>query len=253
MIFQSDVRFHDAVRVLFSTSRDGSMAAGGGVAPSDDHTANVERFLKRHGLGLDRVRLRVMYDDAQTYREVRRVAASDHGSEIRADALYTTDPTCVMVLPVADCVATVVYDPVTGMRGLLHLGRHSSVEHLIEAFVIDVADTLGSDPRDWYVWMSPSIRRDHDRMEYFDPPASEEWEGYTKEHHDGIYIDTIGHNIARFERAGVPSNNLIISPENTYVDDMFYSQRAATETGDERKLGRMVAVVAIKPPEELVQ
>ena len=131
-----------------------------------DHSRNADEFLKKHEFPLERSRIFVTYDDEREYIDIVRVDDENVGSDIKADALYTTDVGKVLTLPVADCVATVVYDPVTGMLALLHLGRQSSVAGLIEHFILEVADRLGSDPRDWHVWMSPSLRQINDRLDF---------------------------------------------------------------------------------------
>lgn len=247
MKFPARQDFREDVELIFSTADDGSMTAGGGQATSSDHAANVTTFLKQHGFPLERSRVFVTYGVERTYVDIARVDQSNVGQEILADALYTTEPGRVITLPVADCIATVVYDPVTGMLGVLHLGRHSSVAGLIEHFVIEVADTIGSDPRDWCVWMSPSLRQAHDRMEYFAPADEDEWRDFVDTRADGIYIDVVGHNRARLERAGVSPGNIIISPIDTYTDERFFSHRAARELGQPSRRGRMmVAVQAIR-------
>lgn len=222
------------------------MAAGGGAPSSPDHAANVERFLAANNFPLERTRVYVTYCDDSTYTDVAHITAANAGRDIRCDALYTTDVDSVITLPVADCIATIVYDPVAGMLGVLHLGRHSSVAGLIESFVIDVADNVGSDPRDWYVWMSPSIRSKNDRMKYFTPPNSDNWRNHTRTGDDGlIHIDMIGHNTSRFVRAGVDPGRITVSPIDTYDDTRFYSQRAYSETGDNARLGRMMVAARL--------
>ena len=85
------------------------MASGGGqVDDCAQYSANVDRFLARHGIDTGRVRLFVTYGADRTYTDVARVSSDHRGQEVTADALYTTDANCTMTLPVADCVATVV-------------------------------------------------------------------------------------------------------------------------------------------------
>lgn len=235
---------HPDVEIIFSTTNDGSMASGGGIASRPEHVVNAERFLVSHGFPAERTRVYVTYGDDKTYTEVCRVTAENAGRDVVCDALYTTDVGRVITLPVADCVATVVYDPVGRMLGVLHLGRHSSVAGLIEAFIIDVADFVGSDPRDWYVWMSPSIRKEHDRLDYFTPPNIDNWRDYMSVGADNkIHIDTVSHNVSRFVRAEVGADRIIVNPLNTYDDARLYSQRAYQETGDVSRLGRMMVAV----------
>lgn len=235
------------VRVAFSSVEDGPVSPGGGKSPTFEHEKNVEKFLVKYGFQQGvRTRVRVTYLPENTYSHIERVISANKGQAIKADALFTTDTDCLITLPVADCIATIIYDPKAGMLAVLHLGRHSSVAGLIEEFAIRVADELGSDPHDWHVWMSPSLKPDHDRMEYFTPPNPENWEAWQRQGSDGmIHIDIPGHNRERFERLGVPQANIYVSPINTYNDERFYSHRAAVELNRPDREGRMMVAAVM--------
>lgn len=235
-----NIPFHPSVDLLFSTIDDGTMANHDGAAE------HVDKFLKKHDLPESRSTIYVTYSDQNTYTEAAYVDG-DMTGKVTCDALYSDTPGHTLVLPVADCIGTVVYDPETSMLGILHLGRHSSVAGLIESFAIDVADALGSDPRDWHVWMSPSLRQTHDVLDYFDPAGTEEWAPYVSRVGNKYAIDTLGHNTSRFLRIGVKHDSIHIDPRNTYTDEKLYSHRAATELGDDAKQGRMIVVARIKP------
>lgn len=244
----SIVKFHSRVNLDFSRRTDGIMAAGGGKPSTDEQLERVKSYLSRHGFNPDYRRVFVTYGDDHNYTDIDRVFSDTKLGDIYADALYTVEPGMTLTLPVADCLATVVYDPVTGMVGLLHLGRHASMANLIEAFVIDVADDLGSDPRDWYVWMSPSIRPPSDVLQYFELADTDEWRDFVSKKADGTFvIDTASHNQARFIRAGVDPGRIVIDSANTYEDPEYFSFRAATEKDDIEKRGHMMAAVSIKP------
>lgn len=231
-------------KIAFSSRSDGSMATGQGKPQTREQKANVEKFLAKNHFQPRRTSMQVTYDLNRSYTDIERITSENSDGLIYADAVYTTEPRQVLVLPVADCVATVIYDPATNMLGLLHLGRHSSVAGLIEAFIIEVSDVLGSDPHDWQIWMSPSLTVEHDRLDFFDPIDSEEWRSFVHRDESGIYIDTIGHNQARFIRAGVRPKNIIISPSDTYGDDNYFSHRAYLD-GHSSKAGRMIVTAAI--------
>lgn len=241
-------QIHPEVEIIFSTVADGSMASGGGQKSLPEHGQNADKFLSTHGFPLERSRVFVSYSDTNSYTEVVRVNDKSTRQDIDCDALYTTTADLVITLPVADCIATVVYDPIAKLLGGLHLGRHSSIAGLIESFAIEVADNAGSDPRDWLVWMSPSIRETHDIMDYFTPPNINNWREHMRHNDEGkIHIDNVGHNIARLVRAGVDPSNITVSPINTYTDKRFYSQRAYVEQGDPARLGRMTVAARILP------
>lgn len=230
--------FEARVKLAFSTVMDGSMSPGGGLDPTDEHVKNADTFLSKHGFLLERSRVVVQYGADQTYVNVERVTPTNAGTAVQTDALYTTMKNAPITLPVADCVATVVYDPVTDMLGVLHLGRHSSVAGLIEHFVVEAADTLGSDPRDWKVWMSPSLRQAHDELDYFVLSDSDEWRDFVRQTDGGFSIDVVGHNKSRFMRAGVDAANIMISTEETYGNPRYFSHREAQTKPDRQ--GRMM-------------
>lgn len=235
------------VMVAFSDISDGSIAAGGGRPSLPDHDQAAEFFLASQGFSSERSIVFVTYLPENTYDHVERVwVGCAQKQAIKSDALFTTDVDHTITLPVADCIATVVYDPVAGMLGVLHLGRHASVAGLIETFTIRVADEVGSDPHDWCVWMSPSLKKEHDIMEYFDPPNPQQWEGFIETDNEGqIRIDIAGHNRSRFIHAGVKSENIIVSPEDTYADERYFSNRAANELNQPHRQGRMMVAASM--------
>ena len=245
--------FPKGIRAIFSSAHDGSIAAGQGKPDQPEHISARNQLLQDYFRTNGFNRVFVSYKPDNTYTHIERLA-SDADENIFCDALYTTEPDKVITLPVADCIATVVYDPIARMLGVLHLGRHSSIAGLIEEFAVEVADSVGSDPRDWHVWMSPSIKQESDRMDYFDPPYPDHWKGFTRIGSDGkIHIDTSGHNTARFERLGVKQENIYVSPINTYTDNHYFSQRAADELRDVSRYGRMMVAACMTDKSSLLQ
>lgn len=236
------------LRIAFSTANDGSVAAGGGKTPLPVHEKNTLDFLEKHGFEPHgRARVFVTYSPKNTYAHIERIDEHTSGP-IKSDALFTTVVGKVITLPVADCIATVVYDSVTRMLAVLHLGRHSSVAGLIEEFAIRVADELGSDPRDWRIWMSPSLQMPSNALNFFEPPLPDKWQGFMKPEVDGkIHIDIPGHNRNCFERLGVHQANIDVSPVDTYSDKRYYSHRAAVEGGQPDRQGRMMVAAVLKP------
>ncbi len=235
------------VRVAFSSVEDGTIAAGAGAPALPVHIQQTEDFLVKYGFTpTDRARVFVTYLPENTYVHIERVDSQSSGA-IKSDALFTTIPKKVITLPVADCVATIVYDPIAMMLGVLHLGRHSSVAGLIEEFAIRVADEVGSDPRNWHIWMSPSIQAENNALEYFEPPHPDKWQGYAKPEADGkIHINIPGYNRNCFERLGVPQANIYVSPIDTYTDTRYFSHRAATEGVRPERQGRMMVAAMLE-------
>lgn len=239
--------FASGVSIYFSDVHDGSIAAGGGNPSLPEHEQNVANFLNKHKLAhLQRSKVFVTYLPENTYTHSERVTSENLGKAIKSDALWTTDSRSMITLPVADCVATVVYDPATHLLGVLHLGRHASVAGLIEAFAAQVGAEIGSDPSNWHVWMSPSLQKEHNRLEYFEPPFPEDWTSFQSLDADGvIHIDIPGHNRSRFEALGVRQENIYVSQHDTYGDERYFSHRAATELQKPERQGRMMVVACM--------
>jgi len=84
----------------------------------------------------------------------------EDGNSPAADALITRNFDHVLMLPVADCVGTTIYDPVHQVLMISHLGRHSleqqggvrSVEYLVENYQ--------SNPKDLLVWFTPAPNKE---------------------------------------------------------------------------------------------
>ena len=202
---------------------------------------NRRRFCDQIGVTYDDVVYHVIaYDQGQTFDTIADVTETDttrHNSEgIFADALYTEAAGVGLFLPVADCIATVIYDPKRWALMLAHLGRHSTVAQLMTR-AIQYFVEHGSQAKDLQIWMSPSITQKNYRMDYFNYADDINWQNFCHQTADGIYLDMQGFNRSLAIQAGVPGDNIFISPIDT-ADDPNYFSHSSGDTG-----GR-VAVVA---------
>ena len=241
LLYQPVSTFPVGVKVCFSMISDGSVAVGGGSKPTDDNIRNTKQFLEKYSFPLPSTKLFVTYGLQRTYRDIARVTKENFGQPCLVDAFYTTEPDVTLTLPVGDCIATVVYDPRARLLGILHLGRHASVERLIEAFALKVMGDTDSRPSNWYVWMSPSLQAAENRLEYFDPLHVEEWDNFRSlDAQNMIHIDIPGHNRDRFIQLGVVPERITVSPVDTYTDEQYFSHRAAIENDNTSRQGRMM-------------
>lgn len=249
--YQPVTTFGPGVRVCFSAVSDGSVAVGGGEPPTSTHLRATADFLSKHHFTLPETRIFVTYGPDRTYTDVTRVTSDNRGQSIPVDAIYTTEPAITMSVPVADCVATIVYDPVVRLLGVLHLGRHASVAGLIETFAAEVTQNTPTRPQDWQVWMSPSLQALENRLDYFDPPRPDEWRSFVATDEQGkIHVDVPAHNRQRFELLGVPPFQIYVSQIDTYTDSRYFSHRAATELDDSTRQGRMMVVAEMTEQRE---
>ena len=236
------VCFPSDLLVAVSSKDDGTMLnriRGRHVA---DIVNNRRRFCDQTGVKYDDVIYHVIsYNQAQTFDNIAEVTETDtvkyNNEGIFADALYTETAGIGLFLPVADCIATVIYDPKRRALMLAHLGRHSTVAQLMSRAVQHFVER-GSQAKDLQIWMSPSITQKNYRMDYFDHASDINWHNFCCQTADGIYLDMQGFNRSLAVQAGVPADNIVISPIDT-ADGPNYFSHSAGDTG-----GR-VAVLAV--------
>jgi len=203
---------------------------------------NRRRFCDQIGINYDDVVYHVIsYDQGQTFDTIADVTEADttrHNSErIFTDALYTEAVGVGLFLPVADCIATVIYDPKRRALMLVHLGRHSTVAQLMSRAVQYFVEH-GSQAKDLQIWMSPSITQKNYCMDYFDHANDTNWHNFCRQTADGIYLDMQGFNRLLAIQAGVPADNIFISPIDTADDPNYFSHSSGDTAG-------RIAVVAM--------
>ena len=205
---------------------------------------NRRRFCDQIGINYDDVVYHVIsYDQAQTFDATIEVTETDtvkyNNEGIFADALYTEVAGVGLFLPVADCIATVIYDPKRRALMLAHLGRHSTVAQLMTRAVQYFVEH-GSQAKDLQIWMSPSITQKNYRMDYFDHTNDTNWRNFCRQTADGIYLDMQGFNRSLAIQAGVPDDNIFISPIDTADNPNYFSH----SSGDTAK--RIAVVVMMR-------
>ena len=206
-----------SVELFLSTTSDGSMLSR--QSPTDPEViANRKRFLESQGVSFETTtrvsvnmleRATVTHDtDYCRYSEVTPDHVGDGMSAketVVADALITAQKDQALMLPVADCVGAVLFDPAHSVLMVSHLGRHSleqqgalrSFNHLVTRY--------GSSPSDIKVWLTPA-------------PG--------KEHYQIWALNNKGMKEATFEQlyaAGIKEENITDDPRDTVTDLDFYS------------------------------
>lgn len=210
----------------------------------DEIMGNRRRFCDKSGILYDNVVYQIIsYDQGHTFDNIVSVAEFDkvkHNNEgIFADALYTESTGVGLFLPVADCIATVIYDPKRRALMLTHLGRHSTIVKLMPQAILYFVER-GSQVRDLQIWMSPSITQKNYRMDYFNYADDDDWQNFCHKKTDGFYLDMQGFNRLLAIRSGVSSNNIFISPIDT-ADNPNYFSHSSGDIG-----GRFAIVTCMK-------
>mgnify|MGYP003296579060 CR=1 FL=1 len=154
-----------------STMADGSMSKAVGAM---EKKANRTRFLATHGLTPDQTILVHLTYDSDDYCRYVTVGAEQAGDGITqepsfiTDALFTAEKNVVFMLPIADCIGAVIYDPVKQVIGLAHLGRHNLEQHGGTALINYMTTEFGVSPSTIQVWLSPAAGRGNYPLHSFD-------------------------------------------------------------------------------------
>ena len=196
---------------------------------------NRRRLCDQIGINYDDVVYHVIsYDQGQTFDDIAEVTETDtvkcNNEGIFADALYTEAAGVGLFLPVADCIATVIYDPKRRALMLAHLGRHSTVAQLMTRAVRYFVER-SSQAKDLQIWMSPSITQKNYRMDYFNHADDINWHNFCHQTADGIYLDMQGFNRSLAVQAGVPDDNIFISPIDTADNPNYFSHSSGDVDG----------------------
>lgn len=194
---------------------------------------NSRRWLNAQGIRLeDTTRVRISYETAD-YCHYRIVNASHKGEGMtnsqgeRADALVTIESNHALFLPVADCVATTLYDEPHHVLMLSHLGRHSLEQQGGLKSVAFLVEHFNTNPANLQVWTSPAPN---------------------KEAYPIFKLDGQGMKEALFdqlERAGVLPEHILDNTADTATDDNYFSH-SEYQKGNKQVEGRFAMVAVMR-------
>lgn len=177
-----------------------------------------ERYLQAHSITMDqctRLRVNALQRDKvehdTNWCRYFVVDAKDKGAGMRddnaviADALVTTEMNHALLLPVADCIGTVIFDPTKNVLMMTHLGRQSLEQHGAVRSVVFLTDTYGCNPKDLKVWMTPAVGKDVYPLWSMDHKSMKE-----------VMFEQL-------REAGVRDENVTDHPAETDSDPNYYS------------------------------
>lgn len=216
----------DDLIVMFSSKEDGSMLDKNSDLHNPEQLANRQAFCHKAGIKYEEVVYqRVVYDERSTYALIAEVdsrSLSAYNQHTLADGLFTRERGVGLFLPVADCIATVIYDPKQSSLAMLHLGRHSTLSNLLDRTLHKFVQE-GSRATDLRVWMSPALSSASNQLEYFTHEHEPEWKDFFTKQNDKYYVDFQGHNFQKCVSFGVAAENITISPVDTATDTGYFS------------------------------
>lgn len=222
---------NENVSIYLSTQADGSMSK----AVSDkERLANRTRFLALYGLAPKQAILVHLTYNSNDYRRYFTVGTEQSGdgitqeSSIVADTLFTSEKNVALLLPVADCIGAVVYDPKHQVLGLAHLGRHNLEQQGGERIVGYMQSEFGSIATDLQVWLSPAAGRENYPLYNFENRSLHE-----------VALEQL-------LTAGVTQENISTDTRDTTTDRTLFSHSEFLK-GNRDTDGRQAVVCMMKP------
>lgn len=226
-----------SVKVVLSTVKDGSMYNRHDMLDEKVIT-NRRKFLEQHAMAFETTtrvstnlleRATITHDtNYLRFEYIGKEQAGDgiNGKEtIVADALATDQPGLAIMLPVADCVGAVFFDPAQSVLMVSHLGRHSLEQQGALRSVEYLTKHYGSTPENIQVWLTPA-------------PSKESYQIWA--------LDNKGMKEATFEqltKAGIPKANITDDPRDTVTDANFYSYSEFLKGNRKEDGDHMIAAV----------
>ncbi len=152
----------NAVRIAMSSVADGSMSK---AASESERIENRQKFLAKQGITPEQTTLVRLAYDGDSYCRYVMVDAHQAGDGITkptsliSDALFTREKNLALLLPVADCVAAVMYDGENEILGLAHLGRHNLLQQGGSEVIRYMTESFGTNASRVLVWLSASANK----------------------------------------------------------------------------------------------
>lgn len=222
---------NDKILIGVSSQVDGSMSKS---VSDEERLGNRRAFLARQGITAEQTVLVHLSYDTQDFRRYYTITGDQAGdgitypSSILADALFTQSKNVALLLPIADCIGVVVYDPVRQALGLAHLGRHNLLQSGGTGIVAYMVDEFGSRPTDLQFWLSPAAGRENYPLYDFDNRSLQE-----------VALEQL-------LAAGVSSEQVVIDGRDTTSDQSLFSHSEFLK-GNRSLDGRQAVVTMIKP------
>lgn len=225
---------NNAVLIAMSAQADGSMSK----AVSDEKKrANRARFLATYGITPDQTILVHLTYDSNDYCRYLTVGAEQAGdgvsqeSSFVTDALFTAEKNVAFMLPVADCVGAVLYDPLKQVMGLAHVGRHNLEQHGGTAMITYMQAEFGTVPSTVQVWLSAAAGRGNYPLHSFENRSLHEV------------------TLEQLMAAGVSLENITVDTRDTTTNSGLFSHSEFLK-GNRRQDGRQAVVCMLKPANE---
>jgi YfiH family protein len=228
----------------------------GGVSPSPWDSLNVggtvgddpERVRINQERALDAINRKAssLFDVWQVHSSDYVFAAQPRDGKpfTKADIVLTDNPGVTLFMRFADCVPIMLVDPQKKAVAIVHAGWLGTVRGAAISAVSALQDHCGSNPRDLFAGLGPSIGPDHyivgkDVLEYFEETFPRSDEEHFQVRHGEFHLNLWSANESQLRSAGV--ERIEVAQICTACNlRRWFSHRA--ENGQTGRFGAMLAL-----------
>ena len=197
---------------------------------------NYRRFCGAIGADVSSLVLsnQVHSDVVRVCTSADRGAGFDWPGDYEADGLMTDVPGLGLVVFAADCLPVLLYDPVRRAVAAVHAGWRGTALGIVSRAVEQMGACYGSQPENILAAIGPGISRCCFETHEDVPNAMTEALGsgalrFIEVLPNGkFHVDLKGLNALRMERAGVPAEQIAVSPDCTVCQSGKYWSHRVT-------------------------
>ncbi|PKL81895.1 MAG: peptidoglycan editing factor PgeF, partial [Ignavibacteriae bacterium HGW-Ignavibacteriae-3] len=157
-----------------------------------------------------------------------------------SDAIITAKAGIGLAVSSADCVPSFIYDKKKKLVSGIHSGWRGTQRKILLKTILELKKQFNSDPIDLFVFVGPSISQKN--YEVGEDVASQFDQKYSLRDGGKIYLDVLQANIDMLHQAGIPDNQIEVSPLCSFEEkDLLHSYRREGDLS-----GRALGIIAMK-------
>ncbi len=167
---------------------------------------------------------------------------SEPGSFDDYDAFISNQKNILLTVTIADCVPILLYDSHHQAIAAIHAGWKGTIAEILKKTIKELTKSFNTNPADCFAYVGTCIDEcsfevDEDVAQHFHNDFKR-WDEQKKK----FFIDLKKANKQQLLDAGVPKNQIEISPYSTFIhNDKYFSYRKEKGT-----TGRMLAAIGLK-------
>ena len=225
------------VQIVVASKEDGHLKSNS-ADDVQEVTARIRAITGKTGLPFESVIALNVAARQDAWDEIVDVTTKpDHpliawNERVVSDVLVTNIPDVVLMLPVADCNAVAIHDPVKNVLAVVHLGWQSTVAELATKIIQHLQQKYQSSATDLRIYISPSIRVESYIFEQVSQANDPAWRPFLHNTDKGVGVDLPGYNRQKFIDVGVAVEHIELSPINTATSDKYFSHYQAMRSDE---------------------